>query len=63
MMVHLKKPITNPEYLLQKVLKECAVKPSLDLGLCGDPENFVFAGDGAPLETGASPYGKKGLPV
>jgi hypothetical protein len=49
----------NPEHLLQKVLKECAVKPSLDLGLCGEPEHFVFAGDGAPLETGASPYGKK----
>jgi hypothetical protein len=49
----------NPEHLLQKILKECAVKPSLDLGLCGDPENFVFAGDGAPLETGANPFGKK----
>jgi len=49
----------NPEDLLQKVLKECAVKPSLDLWLCGDPENFVFVGAGAPVETGASPYGKK----
>ena len=49
----------RPECLLQKILKECAVKPSLALGLCGDPDLFVFAGDGAPLETGASPYGKK----
>jgi hypothetical protein len=49
----------SPERLLQKILTECAVKPSLNLGLCGDPKKLTFAGDGAPLETGASPYGKK----
>jgi len=49
----------GPESLLQKILTECAVKRSLDLGLCGDSRKLVFAGDGAPLETGASHRGKK----
>ncbi len=38
----------GPEILLQKILTECAVKPSLNLGLCGDSRKLVFAGDGAP---------------
>lgn len=49
----------GPEILLQKILTECAVKPSFNLGLCGDSRKLVFAGDGAPLETGASHLGKK----
>ena len=49
----------GPETLLQKILAECAVKPSLDFGLCGEGRKLVFAGDGAPLETGASPRGKR----
>lgn len=49
----------RPERILQQILKECAVKPSSDLGLLGNPNNLTVAGDGAPLQTGASPYGKK----
>lgn len=49
----------RPEHLMQKILTECAVKQSLDLKLCGDRRKLVFAGDGAPLETGANPHGKK----
>lgn len=49
----------GPEILLQRILTVCAVKPSLDLELCGDSRKPVFAGDGAPLETGANHLGKK----
>ncbi len=49
----------GPETLLQRILTECAVKPSLDLGLCGEGHKPVFAGDGTPLETGASHLGKR----
>ena len=49
----------GPESLLQRILAECAVKPSLELELCGDRQKLGFAGDGAPLETGASHRGKK----
>lgn len=49
----------RPERVLQLILKECAVKPSSKLGLLGDPDNLAIAGDGAPLLTGASPYGKR----
>ncbi len=49
----------GPESLLQRILAECAVKPSLELELCGNPQKLVFAGDGAPLETGADHRGKK----
>ena len=49
----------GPDTLLQKILTVCAVKPSLDLGLCGEGQKPVFAGDGTPLETGASHLGKK----
>ena len=48
-----------PELLFQQVFIECVVKPSINLGLCGDSVNLSFAADGAPLKTGASPYGKK----
>lgn len=49
----------RPEKVLQLILKECAVKPSSKLGLLGGPDNLAIAGDGAPLQTGASPYGKR----
>ena len=49
----------GPERLLQKVLSECAVKPSAKLNLLGDTQKLTLAGDGAPLETGANPFGKK----
>jgi len=49
----------GPETLLQKVFTTCAVKPSFDLELCGDKHKLAFAGDGAPLETGASHIGKR----
>lgn len=54
------KSFTNgPERLLQKILIECAVKPSAKLKLLGNTLKLTLAGDGAPLETGASPFGKK----
>ena len=49
----------RPERLLQKILAECAVKPSAKLNLLGDTLKLTLAGDGAPLETGANPFGKK----
>jgi len=49
----------GPERLLQKILLECAVKPSTKLNLLGDTQKLTLAGDGAPLETGANPFGKK----
>jgi len=52
-------PRDRPEKLLQKILTECAVKPSLELKLCGDSRKLTIAGDGAPLNTGANPRGKK----
>jgi len=52
-------PQNRPEKLLQRILTECAVKPSLELKLCGDSRKLTIAGDGAPLDTGASHRGKK----
>lgn len=49
----------GPERLLQKILIECAVKPSAELNLLGNTQKLTLAGDGAPLETGASSFGKK----
>jgi hypothetical protein len=49
----------RPERLLQNILSECAVKPSAKLNLLGDTQKLTLAGDGAPLETGANPFGKK----
>lgn len=49
----------GPERLLQKILIECAVKPSAELKLLGDIQKLTLAGDGAPLETGACSLGKK----
>jgi len=52
-------PEDRPEKLLQRILAECAVKPSLELKLCGDKRKLTIAGDGAPLNTGASHRGMK----
>ncbi|HIE43861.1 MAG TPA: hypothetical protein EYP78_03575 [Candidatus Omnitrophica bacterium] len=47
-----------PDYLLQKIFKECFVLPSARLGLI-DLNNLSVAGDGSKIKTCASPYGKK----
>lgn len=47
-----------PDYLLQKIFKECFVTPSARLGLI-DLDNLNVAGDGSKIATYASSYGKK----
>lgn len=47
-----------PEYLLQKIFKECFVIPSAGLGLI-DLDNLNVSGDGSKIATFASCYGKK----
>lgn len=49
----------HPEDIMQKIFAHLAVLPSANLGLLGDLKNINIAGDGAPLETGGSPFGKK----
>jgi len=45
---------------LDNLLVDLALKPSLDAGLLGDtPQKSVVSGDGATLETAASPNGQK----
>lgn len=46
--------------ILNKIMAECAVKPSARLGLLG--ENYAIAADGAPLITGAHPWGHRQCP-
>ncbi len=48
----------KPDYLLERIFKECFVLPSAKLGLI-DFENLSVAGDGTKLSTFASSYGKK----
>ena len=48
----------KPDYLLQRIFKECFVLPSAKLGII-DLENLSVAGDGTKLSTFASHYGKK----
>lgn len=48
----------KPDYLLQRIFKECFVTPSARLGII-DLENLSVAGDGTKLSTFASHYGKK----
>ena len=48
----------EPDYLLQKIFKECFVLPSANLGII-DLENLSVAGDGTKISTFASSYGKK----
>ena len=47
------------ESILHQILAVSVVRPSLDLGLLGDPESMTIAGDGSPYESGGSPYGRK----
>jgi len=47
------------ESLLNKILKELFVLPSLKMGLLGDPNKFNIAGDGTCMPTHASHFGKK----
>lgn len=49
----------SPERYLQRIFAECAVLPSARLGLLGNLDDLVIVGDGAPLRTGASPFGQK----
>ena len=48
----------KPDYLLQRIFKECFVLPSARLRII-DLENLSLAGDGTKLSTFASHYGKK----
>jgi len=48
----------QPDYLLQKIFKECFVAQSVNLGII-DLENLSVAGDGTKISTFASPYGRK----
>jgi hypothetical protein len=43
---------------LEDILISCAVIPSAKRGLLGDTNAITVSGDGSPLPTGASPYGK-----
>jgi hypothetical protein len=57
---HQGKPIPlRPESLLQETFRDVFVRPSAAKGLLGDVHNLVLAGDGTPIKTGASPYGKR----
>ena len=49
----------RPERLIQQIFAEIGVKPSAELGLLGDTDALVVAGDGTCINTGASPYGTK----
>jgi hypothetical protein len=49
----------RPERFLQQLFAAVAVLPSAQLGLLGNPERLALALDGAPLETGAAPHGRK----
>lgn len=48
----------KPDYLLERIFKECFVLPSAKLGII-DLENLSVAGDGSKIATYASAYGKK----
>lgn len=51
----------RPRDLLQRledILFQCAVIPSAERGLLGDPQAWLLGGDGSALPSGASPYGK-----
>lgn len=50
---------SREENVLHQILAISVVRPSLDLGLLGDPEDMTIAGDGSPYGSGGSPYGKK----
>lgn len=47
------------ESVLHQILAISVVRPSLKLGLLGDPKDMTIAGDGSIYETGGSPHGKK----
>lgn len=47
-----------PQSLFQKLFTQVAVLTSAQLGLLGDTNNLTISGDGTPVESGSSPYGK-----
>lgn len=54
--------LANPNDLLERlgtILRTVAVQGSLVRGLLGDPAKLSVGGDGSPLRTGASRYGKR----
>lgn len=53
---------SRPETLLQQIFRDLFVLPSAQQGLLGDVRHLVIAGDGTPVRTGASPYGKRVCP-
>jgi len=52
----------EPDYLLQKIFKECFVIPSANLGLI-DLDNLSVAGDGTKIKTYTFPTGKRYAPA
>ena len=54
----LKQLARRPERHLQRIFARVAVDSSVDRGLI-DPESVIVSGDGTPIETGASIYGRK----
>lgn len=46
------------ESVLHQILAISAVRPSLELGLLGDPKDMTIAGDGSIYENGGSPHVK-----
>ncbi|MDI3535203.1 MAG: hypothetical protein PWQ82_1568 [Thermosediminibacterales bacterium] len=54
------KPLLDtPESILNKILKEIFVVPSVSMGILGDTDKFNIAGDTTCMPTHASHYGKK----
>jgi hypothetical protein len=54
--------LANPNDLLERlgtILRAVAVQGSLVRGFLGDPTKLTVGGDGSPLRTGASRYGKR----
>ena len=49
----------RPERFLQELMARVVVDTSVKKGLLGNPNSLSVAIDGAPLQTGASPYGKR----
>ena len=49
----------RPEDILNNIFQQVFVEASGQKGLLGDTKELVVAGDGTPVRTGASPYGKK----
>jgi len=49
----------RPDTSLQRIFRDCFVRPSAQRGLLGDPQSLTVSGDGMVFTTGGSPYGTK----